>query len=302
MGKELTVTEKQSAIVLPAVNIEGLITQGLERAASIDVMERLFLMRRELKAEAAREAFFTALSKLQAEMPAIEKTKQVKEASGKVRYSYAPLDSIVEQTKNCLQKNGFSYTIKVVQTETKLTVICEAHHAAGHTEATELTVPIDLKSYMTDSQRVGASNSFAKRYAFCNAFGVLTCDADTDAVGPETPPATAKPPAAKATPAAEVKSAPNGEKTAKNTPPAGEIKDDTDEYRKKELLIHLHKYVYEPAADAGKAAKEEYFSKAKIKLGAWAKMAGFAFTTFKSLEGKNLQDILIIARAESAGI
>jgi hypothetical protein len=34
---------------------------------------------------------------------------------------------------------------------------------------------------MTDTQKYGARNTFAKRYAFMNALGILTGDEDTDA-------------------------------------------------------------------------------------------------------------------------
>jgi hypothetical protein len=35
---------------------------------------------------------------------------------------------------------------------------------------------------MNDTQKVGAARTYAMRYAFCNAFGILTGDEDTDAV------------------------------------------------------------------------------------------------------------------------
>jgi hypothetical protein len=138
-----------------------------------------------MKAEWARERFFEALSEFQAAVPAVAKTKDVMNKDGKtVRYRYAPLDVIVETVKPALRDHGFSYTIKPVQDEPgELTAVVIAHHKDGHEEETRFTVPIDTDSYMTSPQRVGSARTFAMRYAFCNAFGILTGDYDDDANG-----------------------------------------------------------------------------------------------------------------------
>jgi hypothetical protein len=138
-----------------------------------------------LKAEQAREAFLRALAAFQGECPVIVKSKTVtiQPQTGRgYSYRYAPLDVIVEQIRPYLQKYGLSYTIKTRQDDGSLTAICEAHHEAGHTEPSELTVPIDRAARMNDTQKVGAARTYAMRYAFCNAFGILTGDEDTDAV------------------------------------------------------------------------------------------------------------------------
>jgi len=164
------------------VDIQALISQGLEKGAGIDVMERLFAMAKEMKAMSAKELFFEALAKFQKEMKTIIKTKEVASAkTGKLIYTYAPLDVIIEQVKEPLDNNGFSYTLKTEQKDGQMTVFCEAHHTAGHTETTSMTVPIGSE-YMTAQQQVGAALTFAKRYAFCDAFGIMTGDEDTDAV------------------------------------------------------------------------------------------------------------------------
>ena len=40
---------------------------------------------------------------------------------------------------------------------------------------------------MSDSQVVAAASTFSKRYAFCNAFGILTGDEDNDGQAIKTP-------------------------------------------------------------------------------------------------------------------
>jgi hypothetical protein len=164
------------------VDAGQLIAQAIDKGLPIDTMERLLAMRRELKAEAAREAFFSALSNFQSECPEIQKTKTVMNKDGKtVRYKYAPLDTIIQAVKVPLKDNGFSYTIKTEQDNGSVTAICRLHHVEGHTEETQLTVPVDKGSYMSAPQQIAAALTYAKRYAFCDATGIMTADEDNDA-------------------------------------------------------------------------------------------------------------------------
>lgn len=178
MGEELVKAD--------GLGIQQLISEGLKNNASIDVMERLFALSKESMAIKAKQEFYLALSKFQKEIPKIIKNKPIKNKSGAVVYHYAPLEEIVEQVKTSLESNGFSYTLKTKQENNSITVFCEAHHVSGYTDITDITVPIG-SDYMSAQQQVGAALTFAKRYAFCDAFGIMTGDEDTDAVATEEP-------------------------------------------------------------------------------------------------------------------
>jgi hypothetical protein len=106
----------------------------------------------------------------------------VKTKAGVVAYRYAPIESIVEQVKAPLQANGFSYSTNMELLESGVKVSVKVTHSAGHSELTQMTVPLGTKTdIMSASQVVAAAQTFAKRYAFCNAFGILTGDEDNDA-------------------------------------------------------------------------------------------------------------------------
>jgi hypothetical protein len=173
--------------VVPAPRIEQgtdaerLIALAIDKGTPIETMEKLLAMRRELKEEQAKEAYYAALAAFQAECPTIPKTQNVSYTG--VNYKYAPLDIIVATIKDALKNHGFSYTVTTKQTETSVTAICNAHHEQGHTEPTEFTIPVDSKSKMNDAQRTASALTYAKRYAFCNAFGIMTGDEDDDAQG-----------------------------------------------------------------------------------------------------------------------
>lgn len=160
---------------------EMLISKAIDKDVNVDTMERLMKMRRELKAEYAKEEFDKAMANFQMDCPEVKKTKEVKTKSGQVAYRYAPIEVIVRQVKEVLQRNGFSYSIQTETEPGKVKSICIVKHIAGHSESYNMEVPLGNKTQvMSDSQVVAAAATFSKRYAFCNAFGILTGDEDDD--------------------------------------------------------------------------------------------------------------------------
>ena len=178
--------ENKSLTVVEVPLAESLIGQAINKKVSVETIERLLAMRRELKQEKATEAYNFAMSRFQAECPIIKKAKKVLNKDKTLRYSYAPIDSIVRQVKNLIQKYGFSYTIDAIVDEKWVTAICKVIHDLGHSETSQFKIPIDSEAYMNQSQKFASALTFAKRYAFCNAFGILTGDEDDDSINTKT--------------------------------------------------------------------------------------------------------------------
>lgn len=167
-------------------NAETLIAKAIDQQVPVETMEKLLAMRRELKAEWAKEQFDKALAALQSEMPIIKKNANA--GSGNFTYNYASLDYIVSQTGALISKHGFSYTFDSKKTESSLITFINVNHVAGHKERSEFEITIDTGSRMNISQKDGAASSYGKRYAFCNAFGILTGEDDNDVQLPSEPP------------------------------------------------------------------------------------------------------------------
>lgn len=161
-----------------SLSIETLISQAIDKGLDVATMERLLAMAERLDAKHAKEAFDSAMAAFQAQCPIIAKTKHG------YNYMYAPIESIVAEVKALLQHHGFSYAVQTVTEGKTVTATCIAKHSQGHSESSSFTVPIDMRDNKatSETQRVAAALTFAKRYAFCNAFGILTGDADTDSV------------------------------------------------------------------------------------------------------------------------
>lgn len=147
----------------PAFNIETLISQAVSGNASVDTVERLLAMRKQLRDEWAKQQFDNALASLQGEIPVIEKGQRA--GSGSFTYNYAPLEFIISKVKDIIAKYGFSYTFDTAQNG-KLKVMCKVKHKAGHTEISEFELAIDTNARMNTSQQYGAALTYGKRYAF----------------------------------------------------------------------------------------------------------------------------------------
>lgn len=175
-----TIVPQENSIV--NFNVESLMAKAIEHGLSPETMEKFLAMRQQLKAEWAKEQYTRAMSNFQSQCPTIVKTKGVKTKSGAVAYKYAPIESIVEQVKPYLQENGFSYSTSMEVLPDGVRVVCKVTHIDGHSEESPMQVPLGTKTdIMSQSQVTAAAQTFAKRYAFCNAFGILTGDEDNDA-------------------------------------------------------------------------------------------------------------------------
>ena len=178
--KVVTVVKPQA---IAPTSADTLIADAVKQGASVETIEKLIGLQERLKATHAREQFTQALAEFQAGCPIIEKTKKVMNKDGvTVRYQYAPLDSIVGQVKDLLSKNGLSYTITADNKEDKMIeATVKITHILGHSESSSFSVPMDEGGYMSTPQKYASALTFAKRYAFCNALGILTGEEDTDA-------------------------------------------------------------------------------------------------------------------------
>lgn len=163
-------------------SVEAIISQAVMANASVETMERLFALRKEVKAETAKEEFVKALGQFQQDCPIIEKTKAVLNKDGRtIRYKFAPIDSIVAQIKAPLDRAKLSYRWQTKTEGKSVTATCIVTHVLGHSESSDFAVDIDQEGYMSGPQKAASALTFAKRYSLCNALGISTGDEDDDA-------------------------------------------------------------------------------------------------------------------------
>lgn len=178
----------QDLITVPQRDISPmtLLEQALEKGVAPETIEKFMNLKDRWDAKQAKQAFDDAMANFQGECPIIKKGTTVKDSSGKSLYSYAKIESIISQVRPFLKKNGFSYKINLEMAADKVKAICIAKHVDGHSESSDIEIPMGTKTgIMSAPQQSAATATFAKRYAFCNAFGIMTGDDDTDSNNPK---------------------------------------------------------------------------------------------------------------------
>lgn len=172
------IATKQAEI--KSIDAEAILVKAIENNVSVEALERLLAMRERIKADQAKSAYYQAMSSFQAGLPQIKKEREVKGKDGNVRYRYASLDDIVSQVSTLLKEYGLSFEIKTEHKDGFIVATCVTHHVEGHSGESTFPVPVDESSYMNAAQKVASAQTYAKRYAFCNAFGIVTGDYDDD--------------------------------------------------------------------------------------------------------------------------
>lgn len=160
-----------------AVAQETALLAMIERAArdpnvDVDKMERLFAMHERAIAHQAKVAYSAALSRLQPDLPTVERRGQIvirdKADQKKIIQStpYALWEDINEAIKPLLAREGFALSFRVGQAQDgKITITGVLSHSGGHQEETTLSLQYDSTGSKNAVQSAGSSISYGKRYA-----------------------------------------------------------------------------------------------------------------------------------------
>lgn len=183
--------EEKSLANRTTVDIESLLVKAVENSLPIESLERLLVMRKELRAERARELFSESMVTFQESCPQIPKRRKVMNKGGAtVRYKYANMDDIVEVIRKPLGAAGLSYRFETTfETDAKGThyeiTTCIVTHESGHSERSAFKAPVIFSDQMNSIQSFGSSGTYGQRYSLKNALGI-SCDEDDDGEGAPT--------------------------------------------------------------------------------------------------------------------
>ncbi len=163
---------------LPAVNEVAAIMSVIERAATnpdvnIERMQALLEMQERILDRNARQAFTSALARMQSELPSIVENGAIA-VNGQVRSKYARFEDINDVVRPILQKHGFAITFRVNQIEAQIEVKAVLSHEDGHAEETSMRLPADNSGSKNSVQAVGSSVSYGKRYTMCALLNITS--------------------------------------------------------------------------------------------------------------------------------
>jgi hypothetical protein len=159
-----------------AISQDTALLAMIERAArdpnvDVDKMERLFAMHERAVAHQAKVAYATALSKLQPDLPQVERHGKIiireKNNQDNIIQStpYALWEDINQAIKPLLAREGFALSFRVGQAQDgKITITGVLSHKDGHQEETTLSLQYDSTGSKNAVQSAGSSISYGKRY------------------------------------------------------------------------------------------------------------------------------------------
>lgn len=109
--------------------------------------------------------------------PEISSITKSKQAYG---YKYATLDSLIDMLRGVLPKHGLWFTQMPTRVGEKSTLTTRVFHASGEwmEDSIEMT-DTELSGKANDTQKLGASITYFRRYALSSIFGV-SADEDVD--------------------------------------------------------------------------------------------------------------------------
>lgn len=160
------------------------IIQGNITADTAATMEKLTELYLKVEGENARKAFAVAKSQMQAELPRVIATRIIPDNNGNTRSVFAAYEDIMEAIQPTLVKHGFSvsFTFKYDNSgkSERLCAFCKISHVDGHSETNEFAVRVSAPPKASDAQGDGATHTYAKRFALCDALNI-TITKDNDA-------------------------------------------------------------------------------------------------------------------------
>lgn len=148
---------------------------------SVELFREAASFVREMKVSAAREAFNNALADTRAELPIIEKNRQV---TGDKGYWHEDLAQVVDTVTPILSKFGLFHRWKLQgKPGEPITVICVLSHRDGHQEENEISFSAETADGRTPSQNAKAAITLFERVTLMASLGLASRKDDDDGRG-----------------------------------------------------------------------------------------------------------------------
>lgn len=152
----------------------------------IDRLEQMLAMKERMEDRAredeerrAKKLYFAAMSKCQAELPVVIKTKK----NSHTNSTYADLAAIENQAMPVIHKYGFAVSFQPdgYNDKGELRVLWEISHEDGHSRNGVGEIPVDGagsqgKVNKTGTQAFGSTATYGRRYLLCMLFNISTGD------------------------------------------------------------------------------------------------------------------------------
>jgi len=186
-------TEQSAALAVPEphkITAMELLQSAVNQGASIDTIERLAKLQREMMDYEAKLAFDGAMARVQTKMRRIGADATNPQTRSKY-VTYAKLDAAL---RPLYTEEGFGLSFDTGETSSPdvVRVVCYVSHLEGHTRTYHIDMPSDGKGakggdVMTKTHATGAAASYGARYLLKLIFNVAVGESDDDGNGAADP-------------------------------------------------------------------------------------------------------------------
>lgn len=163
-------------------NVLDVLQHAIDTKPDIATLRGLFELQKDFMKMQAEQVFHSAMARLQAKIPQINKYGQAKNSK------FAKLEDIDIIIRPLLAEFGFSFSFdEESHTEKTVTFLAKLSHEDGHSEIKRLTVPIDAAAKNREGQSIrpaiqdaGSTVSYARRYLIKMHLNLIEADEDTN--------------------------------------------------------------------------------------------------------------------------
>jgi hypothetical protein len=155
-------------------SIVTIIRETMASDKSPEYLQKLLDVRREWEADEARKTFNIAISEFQKRAPIVAKLDKAYDKD------YARMDRIWRETRPLITELGLSVSWQICELRDGMChVEGMLRHRDGHGEKLTMDTPLpELLKGQNKAQQMGSASTYAKRYAFCSALGIVTGEND----------------------------------------------------------------------------------------------------------------------------
>lgn len=161
-------------VTVVTTNPMMMLSQALERGASIEILNKLMDLQERWEINNARKEYENAIADARAEIKPIKKNR-------KGNYgNYADMAGIASQLDPIIASHGLSYRFRSRVEDKHVIVTCIVSHRAGHSEENSVPGPVDTSGSKNNIQSIGSTLTYLQRYTLTMALGLSFEDNDDD--------------------------------------------------------------------------------------------------------------------------
>ena len=187
MSTELVRQEQAVAVRQePLLPLDAILRAAQDPGMDVAKVEAMVGLYERMQDRDAKQRFNAAMVACQAEMPRIAKDGRViNHKTNQLQSRYATYERIDEVVRPIYaDKYGFAISVSIGMPENgKYPCTAIVRHRDGHSEPFTLPLALDQSGAKNDTQGMGSTQSYARRYLVCGIFNIVTEGDDNDGAG-----------------------------------------------------------------------------------------------------------------------